>query len=443
MRTFACQVAVLVGCVLGIGTARLGGQASAERPRPRTGLVQLDGHVLKDDHGHFNGLGVTYMPALWRAKHDRARLRSDLDFLSRCGFHYVRVLSMVGWYSAWEGKEIAPVSFQNRNRQRVEAWPDYWQQLGELVDIAYDEFGLRTQLTIFADAQLMPQKSSRIDHMDRILGGLRGREHKVILLEVANEAWQNGFAGPQGIADLREFGKYLNDRTKVLVALSAPENYANEGILEMYRDSAADIATVHLSRDTRTPQGGWLSVRDPWRVQFIDGIPPVSSNEPIGPGSSVAAENDPIKLLCAASFAWMSGLPMYVYHSEAGVFGRSRFQDQPAIERVGRLLDMLPSDLGNWRRFDGDTTDAPLRLLGQRAHGLPHMIACTKGDQLVALAFGIGDSPVQLGSGAPVQAQIFDPATNQRQWRSLGKGDRFELAPGGAAYLIKAIVASN
>jgi hypothetical protein len=37
----------------------------------------------------------------------------------------------------------------------------------------------------------------------------------VILLEVANEAWQNGFPGAQGIADLREFGKYLADRTSI------------------------------------------------------------------------------------------------------------------------------------------------------------------------------------------------------------------------------------
>ena len=56
-------------------------------------------------------------------------------------------------------------------------------------------------------------------------------------------------------------------------------------------------------------------MRDAWRVNAIGGIPPVSSNEPIGPGSSVNTETDPIKLVSAAAFSWMAGLPMYVYHT--------------------------------------------------------------------------------------------------------------------------------
>src|SRR5699024_10051720 len=153
---------------------------------------------------------------LWRAKHDRARLEADLEFLSRCGFNYYRMLSMVGYHPAWEGLEIAPAAGVNRRGKRVEAWPDYWAQLRGLVDLAYDKYGVRTQITILADAQLMPEKPARVEHMRRLLEEVvAGREQKVILLEVANEAWQNGFPGKEGVADLREFAKYLGDRTKV------------------------------------------------------------------------------------------------------------------------------------------------------------------------------------------------------------------------------------
>ena len=58
----------------------------------------------------------------------------------------------------------------------------------------------------------MPTKAMRQAHLDGILANIAGRERKILHLEVANEAWQNGFPGSTGIADLREFAQYLADR---------------------------------------------------------------------------------------------------------------------------------------------------------------------------------------------------------------------------------------
>jgi hypothetical protein len=172
--------------------------ASACVTPAQSGSVRLEGRVLHDDNVPFLGLGATYMQALRRVKFDRVRLRNDLALISSGGFNYIRILSMVGWYEYWEGREIAPVSFTTQEGRSIEAWPDYWPQLAELIDIAYDDYGVRTQITIFADAQLMPERDDRIAHMDGILSCIAGREQKVILLEVANEAWQNGFWGEEG-----------------------------------------------------------------------------------------------------------------------------------------------------------------------------------------------------------------------------------------------------
>jgi hypothetical protein len=57
------------------------------------------------------------------------------------------------------------VRFTSRAGKRVKAWPDYWTQFRELVDLAYDRYGRCTQITIFADAQLMPEKAARVAHM--------------------------------------------------------------------------------------------------------------------------------------------------------------------------------------------------------------------------------------------------------------------------------------
>ena len=247
MKKGVCGLLILV--ITDVTAAALPVEAAG-----REGRVQVVDHSLVDEEGPFLGLGVSYFTALWRYRNDRGRLESDLAFLSAQGFNYTRVLSMVGWFGAWEGQEVAPVSFTSREGKKVEAWADYWRLLSGLVDLTYDRYGMRTQITIFADAQMMPRKADRIEHMRRLLKEVvKGREHKIILLEVANEAWQNGFPGDEGTADLREFTRFLAERTDVLIATTSN----HEGSFEsLYRNSAADIATWHFSRDRRA-DGGW------------------------------------------------------------------------------------------------------------------------------------------------------------------------------------------
>ena len=73
----------------------------------------------------------------------------------------------------------------------------------------------------------------------------RGREHKIFAFEIANEAWQNGFAGPEGLAELRRLGQRLNEKTPVLVALSSP---ARGAACATYAGSGADAMTLHYER---------------------------------------------------------------------------------------------------------------------------------------------------------------------------------------------------
>ena len=136
---------ILLVCGTLLGSIVFGPAANAAEERPkangvskRTGQVRVVGHVLMDDEGPFLGLGVSYFTALQRCRNDRARMESDLRFLSEQGFNYYRMLSMVGWHRAWDGLEIAPVTFTNRGGKCVEAWPDYWKQVTELIVLGSD-----------------------------------------------------------------------------------------------------------------------------------------------------------------------------------------------------------------------------------------------------------------------------------------------------------------
>lgn len=423
--------------------------AAEPTPSPRPGKVSLNTRALRDDAGEFLGLGVTYFPALRRTKFDRARFRSDLEFLSRRHFNYIRTLSMVGWYPAWKGKEIAPVTFKNKEGQTIRAWDDYWVQLAAMIDIAYDDFGLRTQLTLFADAQLMPDRADRIRHLDKVLETIKTREHKIILLEVANEAWQNGFPGEAGIDDLRAFGKHLADRTDVLIALSATSDTTDEQLRRTYVGSAADIATVHFTRDLRTPAGDWLPVFDVFRVNGIDRLPPASHNEPIGPGSSVAEQRDPLKLVVAAAYAWMSGLPMYVYHCSPGIFGEGRLEEMPGVSDFAFIKQALPTDIASWQRTQGEDDFAPFitftdgeankprtAVPNAKSGALRHL-SCVRGRDFYTLPVGIRKAGVELEAKRPMSIEIFHPITGELRRAKLIAGERTRLEQGPGAYLIR------
>ncbi|MHB8970124.1 MAG: glycoside hydrolase family 5 protein [Pirellulaceae bacterium] len=419
-------------------------------------LVRIKGKSFEDDNGPFLGLGVSYFQALRHAKYDRERLKSNLALFAAQGFNYVRILSMV----SWDELEIAPVTFTNRAGRVVPAWPDYWEQFRSLLDLAA-EHGLRVEVTIFADAQyVMPAQATRQSHLDGILTNIAGRESHILHLEVANEAWQNGFPDTQGVTDLREFTQHLADRTSVPVAITSNADTSDQGIISLYRGSAADLATVHFNRDTGSEEGGWLPVRDSYRAGNLPDVPPVSSNEPIGPGSSVSSESDPVKLCAAAVFAYLSNLPTYVYHSRAGVYGYvrccppvggdERFENSAGIHAYQFLRQILPPDLASWVRNDGIEPSAPLTVfcndqpnrywpdVRRPTDGCDRNIGSVKGSEFVCFPMGILGRGVTLQARRAVRFQVFHPLTGEVvSHLTLNAGERFTLPQGPGAYICK------
>src|SRR5439155_7659750 len=95
----------------------------------------------------------------------------------------------------------------------------------------------------------------------------------------------------------------------------------------------------------------------------------MSSNEPIGPGSSVSSENDPLRLCMAGVFAWTANLPSYVFHAKAGIQGwtgccppsgtEQFFASTPGVDGYLAALSLLPPDLPSWERSDGKDVNSP------------------------------------------------------------------------------------
>jgi len=422
---------------------------------PNHGVTSLIGNSLRDSRGEFLGLGFTYMEGLGFCRNDRARFESDLAFMSSRGFNYMRILSEVPGacdQDYWYGRSINASTYTCQHGSVANEWPDYDQQFRDMVDIAYDKYGLRTEVTIFGGAgESFSTYAGRQAHCQRIVNLIAGREHKIAYIEIANEAWQTGFPWPQGREDLRALCKYVADRTDVLVAITSM-NGTNDDLMDLYLGSAADIATEHFTRDTA--ENNWIMVRDCWRVQDAVnlGVPAVSSDEPAGPGSSVVSETDPIKLVSAACFAWIAKLPSYVLHSRAGVRGDYRFEDMAGVNDFRYLQDIIPPDVASWARNDGKESAAPFTVYcdgyanqywtdpgrSGAVTGCHRNIGGIKCLDFVCYPQGIRSGGVTLAARRDMSFNVYHPLTGEVvDSRTLLAGQSLTLPPGPGAYIIK------
>lgn len=411
----------------------------------RAGRVRLSGRVLRDDTGELNALGASLFWAAWAWRNDRPRLERNLAYLASHGFDYFRALGVVGDPARadyWDGREIEW------------RWPDYADVIAGVTDLAWDRYGLRVEWTLIGDGQVsVPAEADRYRLVDTFLAMSRGREHKVMHFEIANESWQNGFSGSGGLTQLRALAAYMNARTDILVAASAPPGDGCGELASVYDGGVADIATVHFDRDISQVDGPWRPVRRPWGVNECADLPVASNNEPIGPGSSVNTENDPARLVAGAVATWVSGVPMYVFHSRAGVRGDVDVSEMPGADAFVRLRSLVPADIVGWTRRNSGASEAPFQIFAHDARGevvadaawpdLPgatggvvRAYGAVRGGEFFVFPMGVRGRAVMAPRRA-VEFDVIDPLTGMVvRHASLGAGERFELT-GGAAFALR------
>lgn len=377
----------------------------------RTGPVRLSGHALADNDGEYLSFGITYFPALWMEKNDPERLEKNLEWAARGGAQYLRILSMVGGGS-WEDRAINPNA------------SDYWQVVDRLVERAR-RHGLRLQVTVFAAAQdVMPSMDARRQWVDLWAARVSREPEAFILVETANEAWQNGLDTDQ----LVELTRRLNERTSVLVAPSAPScgsmpegeptDPQGRACVEEWRRllEVSDLMTPHFDRDSSKADGPDRPVRQPWEMNFVANLRGYFNNEPIGPQSSVAEDNDPQRLALAAATTWLSIGASYTLHTGAGIRaggaadlarGRSaNLWEVPNLAAtmftIRKVREILPKNLPNCRPANAHWADAPLQPADVEQLVRAYQSVCPDGT-FVALPHGIKGQSVAFTPRRPVE----------------------------------------
>lgn len=332
------------------------GGGSSSAPAARTGRVRVHGRAFVDDGGAWNPLGASLFWALWAEANDPDRLARNLAHLAAHGVDYVRILGMVG-SASWADRVIGPYG------------PNYWPTVDALF-ARLARHGLRAHVTVFADAQvMMPSVADRV--LFAGLWGDKAETHaaQIQKIEPANEAEANGI---EDMVELRRLARAIRAEWSGPLALSS---VTHGHWCEAYAGSVADIATVHHDRDTGKADGMWRPVRQPWGYPSELGscqFPEAHANsEPIGPDSSVASDDDPLRIALGYATTFVAGGSAYVYHCGAGIRGggasdlaRGRKANideyNPAIlDALQATKNLLPPGLAGWRRINSHWTDFP------------------------------------------------------------------------------------
>jgi hypothetical protein len=350
-----------------------------------------------DDGGAFLPRGATLFWALWGYQHDRARLGRNLSTLRDWGIDYVRVLGIVGSPGDRPGDSW-------RDRRADPSAVSYDQDIAGLTDWAYREYGLRVQWTIFGGVDFTPTADSRRAVVERFGSMSRGREEKIFAFEIANEGWQNGFAGEPGRAELHALAQVLKNQSRNLVALSAPQESSCAAAQSLYKGSVADVLTLHFARAAVENGAIWNTLREPWSFRDCAGVPSLaSSNEPIGPESSVASSDDPATLAALAAVTYGSGIGAFVLHTGPGVRGggaadvararHSNIWELPTGARIAgaltALIRALPGDFANWDKEDERASATSGIFTVAEPAAMTGLYCFSKTPSYVCVAFGI------------------------------------------------------
>jgi hypothetical protein len=377
----------------------------------RTGRVRLDGRAMADDGGPWLPLGLSFF---WPVREAGSQhVNDNLAWARQRGADFFRVFCEV---QDWQ----APYAFGPRDA----GWLDRVRLVRDSIVAA----GARVAWTLFGGNALTPAEQMRL--VEDILVVCQERPASVQYVEISNES--QGFKDDDGPRRMRGFAEIFA-RHGYPTALTS----AAHGDDELYPGSAATVATEHFDREPT--ENGWRPVRQPWGYWDRQNFPPTFiNNEPIGPGSSVASETDPLRLACGAVVTWIASGCAHVIHPAAGIYPKAEqnyWEHQTletALASVSAMRSLLPPDLPAWNRQNHHWAGHPFSFSPyvpgdeSLAHdlGCVRAYAATRGSEFVCLPFGVMGS-MQTGymTMTPKQAMTwttYDPLTGADIFTSDG-----------------------
>lgn len=258
-------------------------------PRP-PGVVTLAQKAWTDGRGPFYPLYASLFWALggWM-RGDQKRVRENLKFLAQHKFDGARVLYYVDWPDGGNSKPTHGTP----------------QALTELLDCAYNDYGLRLKVTVSGGGPANHQRLAT-----DVAGVAVQHREKILLLEGVNE---RNCSREDAVA----MGKILRN-----CGVPSSVGWGDEGdqAVLMGNEAGTSVDILHLERGSvGSPEFVRRLLRQCW--DFHDLKRAADNGEPIGPNTSVAWCDDPFVLASMRAGGIICGAGAYCFHTGAGVYG--------------------------------------------------------------------------------------------------------------------------
>ena len=265
--------------------------------------------------------------------------------------------------------------------------------------------------------------------------------------------------GPS-IEQMFSMARHVRARVPNLIALSSPGSWES---LEEAVSDPVNAFTVHIDRGSSDAK--WRQVRQGYDFKNVKCW--VSGNEPPGPASSVATNDNPLQLAMMRAVGVMCGGSAYVLHTGTGVFGNGvphpsagprppNFWEIPNFDAICSALrnidPLLPEGVENWRvantQWRPPNPVAPFQphehWEGLRGSGVnkAYSALCDDG-RVIQMPCGVLHHAEMTASYNLAEVTVYDPLSLQ-PWsgcvnRSFRQGEKMDL-PGAADSMVAYII---
>jgi hypothetical protein len=139
---------------------------------------------------------------------------------------------------------------------------------------------------------------------------------------------------------------------------------------------------------------------------------------------------------------------MYVFHCEAGTFGRARFEETPAIRGFRRLFAILPPDLANWERNAAADPGSPFIVFAggrpnrtwpeapESSDGCVRMAVSRRRARFVGVPIGVRPGGLTVEARVPMSFRAYDPLTGATLATATLRAGQRRTLPAGPGGLI-------
>ena len=410
--------------------------SNPDRPKRTLHIIdhdRLHSHFA-DDNGETLPVGITYGPALWECRHDRARFQQQIDSISDAGYDYIRFWCWLGYQQFWSGREVTPINFINEDGVTIPGWTDWAEQVSAFGQIVKNA-GLQLYVSS-GDARIFTHQHDLSEHAMK-LGKLLTASGVTIMAadqhEPEQQTWVNQDLSPSEIQDIFVEPLIKGAGYDFIRLSGAPLDGANP---EQRIKWQQDLQQKH---GTHGYGGGDLVGMLDEPLRLIDasiGYPLVQlgmESFPPGPGEcdhsgmlNTVGEN---VLLAAVNWA---GKFAYTFNPQVGTHvWDGLLADQPGFSEVPAVQDLLPVDLMSAYRIFVDWPDerAPFHKVNMGPDRINTLIT---EDTERFISFVYTDVSVKPGlnqttlqARRPLRFTVIDPETLNVTEVNLPKGHTY------------------